>query len=148
MDMDYFMLIFGCIFAAFATVGLGFLIFIIRRESKADKHSDGVDKDLKTVGTAKLFFLTKEEGGQSIIPVRTFSSHIIFEEDRELIHGLWSAVIEFHKSPNTQRETTADLYLLFHDKEEAPNHLIKPGMKFELTTNKVIAKGIIENLKS
>ncbi|OMF21776.1 hypothetical protein BK133_27815 [Paenibacillus sp. FSL H8-0548] len=103
---------------------------------------------MKTVGTVKIYFLTADEGGQSIIPVGNFSIPIIFEEDRELINGLWSAVIEFHKSPNTQRDTTADLYLLFHEKEEAPNHLIKPGMKFELTTNRVIAKGIIETSKN
>lgn len=37
MDMDYFMLIFGCIFAAFAVVGLGALFLLIRREKKADE---------------------------------------------------------------------------------------------------------------
>ncbi|NOU96194.1 hypothetical protein GC093_23640 [Paenibacillus sp. LMG 31456] len=103
---------------------------------------------MKTIGTVKIYFLTAEEGGQSIIPVGNFSIPIIFEEDRELINGSWSAVIEFHKTPNTQRETTADLYLAFYEKEEAPNHLIKPGMKFELTTNRVIARGIIETLKN
>ena len=56
-------------------------------------------------------------------------------------------VIEFDNSPNIQRESTAGLYLFFHEKEEAPNHLFKPGMKFELITNRVIAKGIIESLK-
>lgn len=103
---------------------------------------------MKTVGTVKIYFLNADEGGQSIIPVVNFSIPIIFEEDRELINGLWSAVIEFHNSPNTQRDTTADLYLLFYEKEEAPNHLIKPGMKFELMTNRVIAKGIVETLKT
>ncbi|WP_138756251.1 hypothetical protein [Paenibacillus sinopodophylli] len=102
---------------------------------------------MQTVGKVKIYFLTIDEGGQSIIPVSNFSTPIIFEEDRDLINGLWSAVIEFHNSPNIQRESTADLYLLFHEKEEASNHLIKPGMKFELITNRVIAKGIIESLK-
>ncbi|WP_270877647.1 hypothetical protein [Paenibacillus aestuarii] len=102
---------------------------------------------MKTIGRVNIYFLTAEEGGQSIIPVGNFSIPIIFEEDRELINGLWSAVIEFHKTPNTQRDTTADLYLAFYEKEEAPNHLIKTGMKFELTTNRVIARGIIETLK-
>ncbi|MEC0094363.1 hypothetical protein [Paenibacillus macquariensis] len=91
---------------------------------------------MMTVGTVKIYFLTADEGGQSIIPVGNFSTPIIIEEDRKLINGLWSAVIEFHKSPNTQRDTTEDLYLLFHEKKEAQNHLIKPGMKFELTTKK------------
>ncbi|WP_127583383.1 hypothetical protein [Paenibacillus koleovorans] len=101
---------------------------------------------MKTIGKVRIYFLTAEEGGQNIIPVGNFSVPIIFEEDRGLIYGLWSAVIEFHKTPNTQRDTTANLYLAFYEKDEAPNHLIKPGMKFELMTNKVIARGIIENL--
>ncbi len=111
------------------------------------KYSERVDKIMKTVGKVSIYFLTIDEGGQSNIPVSNFSIPIIFEEDRDLINGLWSAVIEFHNSPNIQRESTADLYLLFHEKEEAPNHLIKPGMRFELMTNRVIAKGIIESLK-
>ncbi|MFD0618303.1 hypothetical protein ACFQZR_12600 [Paenibacillus sp. GCM10027629] len=56
---------------------------------------------MMTVGTVKIYFLTADEGGQSIIPVGNFSTPIIIEEDRKLINGLWSAVIEFHKSPNT-----------------------------------------------
>ncbi|WP_169089045.1 hypothetical protein [Paenibacillus sp. PL91] len=57
---------------------------------------------MKTVGTVKRYFLTADEGGQSIVPVGYFSTPIIFEEDRELINGLWSAVLEFHNSPNIQ----------------------------------------------
>ncbi|MFF2089388.1 hypothetical protein [Paenibacillus sp. NPDC058174] len=101
---------------------------------------------MKTVGTIKLYFLTADEGGQSIIPKDNFSIPLVFEEDKELKNGLWSARIEFHITPNMERETTADLYLLFHDNEDAPNHLIRSGMKFELMTNKVIARGIIETI--
>jgi|GEM_PF-4745876 len=36
MDMDVFMLIFGCIFAVGATVGLGFILMLLRRERDSD----------------------------------------------------------------------------------------------------------------
>jgi len=46
-----------------------------------------VDKIMMTVGTVKIYFLTADEGGQSIIPVGNFSTPIIIEEDRKLING-------------------------------------------------------------
>ncbi|MNT75347.1 hypothetical protein D3C72_2142340 [compost metagenome] len=55
----------------------------------------------------RLYFLTGAEGGQERLITSNFSNPIIFEEDRELKHGLWSAGIEFINKPNQTRQAKA-----------------------------------------
>jgi hypothetical protein len=96
---------------------------------------------VKNVAVVRLYFLTGNEGGQERLITNNFSTPIIFEKDKDLKYGLWSAVIEFIKKPDHTRNGKAHLYLLVYENPEAPNHLLKIGMKFELISTKTIAKG-------
>ncbi|MOA35432.1 hypothetical protein D3C78_1568810 [compost metagenome] len=92
--------------------------------------------------------MSEEEGGQKRLITGDFSTPIVFDSDRDLKYGLWSAVVELHVKPNECRDAKADLYFLCHDSSEVPNHLLEPGNSFSLRTNKIIAKGKIEYLKN
>jgi len=89
---------------------------------------------------AHLYFYTKDEGGQDKLISNSFSTPISFDESTNRIYGLWSAVINFITPPNEHREATAEIYLLFHDKGEAPNHLIESGREFVLLPKIAIGK--------
>lgn len=102
---------------------------------------------VKKIAVVSLYFLSEEEGGQKKLITGDFSTPIVFDSDMDLKYGLWSAVVEFHNKPNEYRETKADLYFLFHDSREIPNHLLEPGNSFSLKTNKITAKGKIEYIK-
>ncbi|GBF76141.1 hypothetical protein PA598K_04589 [Paenibacillus sp. 598K] len=98
---------------------------------------------MKKIAMVDLYFLTGAEGGQEQLVKDNFSTPIVFRHDPEQKHGLWSAVVEMIKLPNTYRTARAKLYFLFHDSPEAPNHLLEVGGEFELITNKKIASGKI-----
>ncbi|WP_059053624.1 hypothetical protein [Paenibacillus senegalimassiliensis] len=103
---------------------------------------------MKKIAVVSLYFLSEEEGGQKRLIIGDFSTPIVFDLDKELKYGLWSAVVELHVKPNECRNAKADLYFLCYDSSEAPNHLLEPGNSFSLRTNKTIAKGKIEYLKN
>jgi len=103
---------------------------------------------MKKVAVVSLYFLSEEEGGQKRLITGDFSTPIVFDSDKDLKYGLWSAVVELHNKPNEYRETKADLYFLFHDSSEVPHHLLEPNNSFSLRNNKIIAKGRIEYIKN
>jgi|GEM_PF-3196656 len=98
---------------------------------------------MKQIATVDLYFLTGAEGGQERLVEGDFSTPMVFRNDPEQKHGLWSVVVEMIELPNTYRTARAKLYFLFHDSPEAPNHLLEVGGEFELVTNKTIASGKI-----
>ena len=101
---------------------------------------------MKIVGIAHLYFFTKEEGGQDKLITTNFSTPIFFDDYSEKRFGHWSAVIEFIIPPNADRRAVAEIYLLFHEKDEAPNHLIEPGRKFILVPK--VASGEFVSIKN
>ncbi|MDN4071199.1 hypothetical protein QYF50_25215 [Paenibacillus vini] len=102
---------------------------------------------MKKIAVVSLYFLSEEEGGQKNLINGDFSTPIVFDSDKDLDYGLWSAVVEIHNKPNEYREAKADLYFLCHDINEVPNHLLEPGNSFVLRNNKIIASGKIEYIK-
>ena len=102
---------------------------------------------VKKVAVVSLYFLSEAEGGQKAAITEDFSAPIVFDVDPDLQFGLWSAVVKLHSQPDEHREARADLYYLFHNSEEVPNHLLETGNSFSLKTNKTIAKGTISEMK-
>ncbi|AJY76734.1 hypothetical protein [Paenibacillus beijingensis] len=102
---------------------------------------------MKKIAVVDLYFPSENEGGQKKIPVSDFSTPIKFEDDPEYEFGAWSMVIELHNKPNYSRETTADMYFLFCDSKEVPNHLLEVGKDFILLNSKTVAKGKIISIK-
>lgn len=59
---------------------------------------------MKKIAVVSLYFLSEAEGGQKRLITGDFSTPIIFDLDKDLEYGLWSAVVELHSKPDEHRE--------------------------------------------
>jgi hypothetical protein len=54
----------------------------------------------------------------------------------------WSLVVDFGELQNRSMDTIATIWFLAHDHPNVPNHLLRPGSRFQLFEgSQVVAKG-------
>ena len=88
----------------------------------------------------RVKFLTVEEGGQNNLPRDGFSNPVIFDDDRELAHGMWSIRVNLITRYNESREAIARFSFLFSENPAVPNHLLYEGSRFVFLTNRPVAQ--------
>jgi hypothetical protein len=90
---------------------------------------------------AKISWVPKNKGGrESPPPGPRYITVSRFEEDKDSYpKEAWSLVLEFSRLPDSSLDLIADVGFLMDD---APNHLLHPGSKFELFEGRqLVAKG-------
>jgi translation elongation factor EF-Tu-like GTPase len=92
---------------------------------------------------AKIYWLSKEEGGRNSPPAgKRYSTVARFEEDgANWPNEAWSVLVGLDELPSVSLETIATIKFL---SPEAPENLLQIGNQFEILEGRhVVAKGII-----
>lgn len=99
---------------------------------------------MKQIVRARIRWIPSEAGGRDAPPTGPrYSTVARFEDDASHWPNVaWSIVAEFDKPPTESQEIIARIWLLAHDKPDAPQYLLRPGSRFELFEGrKLVATG-------
>ena len=101
--------------------------------------------DGKRIYRAHIRWLSPEQGGRACPPSGPrYFAVVHFHGDATPPGTDWSLVVDLSEPGGVDLETTATVWLLFHDRPGAPQHLLHPGSHFELREGaQVVAKGEI-----
>lgn len=94
----------------------------------------------------KIRFLSIDEGGQNKLPKEMISTPAIFDEDVKQESGLGSMNVYLITSFDLNREAFARFRFLFNDFPDVPHQLLHLGSKFQLITNRIIAKCLVTDI--
>jgi len=105
---------------------------------------------MKKIAKAKIKWFSSEQGGRTIPPSRGMYSTVVRFEDEPGSGDLWSLVVDLNTVSEGSMEITAPVWLLAHDKPDAPNHLLVPGSRFKLLEGRrVVAEGeVVDEIDS
>jgi hypothetical protein len=98
---------------------------------------------MKTV-KARIVWTLPEMGGRKLITIGVkYAIPARFEDESDKWpREAWSLVAELSEPPNSSLETIATVWLLAGDDPNAPNHLLRPGSRFDLLDGaNLIARG-------
>jgi hypothetical protein len=99
---------------------------------------------MKKVATARVKWLSAGQGGRSRPPSGgKYSTTVQFEGEPTHDSGvMWSLVVDVSAAAEGSTEVIVPVWLLAHDKPDAPNHLLVPGSRFRLLEGRrVVAEG-------